>query len=69
MIKINTATGQNLPVPDNSKGRPSSVSEDKPAAAGSETVSISEEGKKKHIMGQLMANLSGDEAGRGRFRR
>ncbi|MDP2690483.1 MAG: hypothetical protein Q8P48_10295 [Deltaproteobacteria bacterium] len=69
MIKINTATGQNLSIQDNSKGRTSGVSEDKPGATGTEVVSISEEGKKKHIMGQVMANLSGDEAARGRFRR
>lgn len=64
MLKIDSLPGQNLALSDkysnnNARGR----QEDARPSEG-DSVVISEEGKKKHIMGQLMAQISDNNGAR-----
>ncbi|MFQ5736847.1 MAG: hypothetical protein ACE5GY_08300 [Thermodesulfobacteriota bacterium] len=69
MIKINSAIGQDLLTSDRKQSAPSGTTEESTRAPGSEVVAISDEGKRKHIMGQLMASLSGVEGAKKDFNR
>lgn len=58
MVKIDSVTGQNTPLLEKTTGT-NARGYDALRQGSEDSVKISEEGKKKHIFGQLMARISG----------
>lgn len=56
MIKINSASLNSAPASGNVSVK--SEKPHKPTAGGNDVVVISDEGKRKHIMGQVLATIS-----------
>lgn len=64
MVKIDSVNGQNAPLSE--KTVSGNVRDGHQGAAGTDdSLRISEEGKKKHIFGQLMARISEESKGKG----
>lgn len=65
MVKIDTVIGLNIPLQENSNGKTPNprLETERP---GSDSVTISEEGKKRRIMGHVFASLS-DGRSKGRY--
>ncbi len=60
MVKIDSVNGQNAPLPE--KTVSGNVSDGRQGTAGSDdSIRISEEGKKKRVMGHVLASLSGPD--------
>ncbi|MBI5454410.1 MAG: hypothetical protein HY956_07285 [Deltaproteobacteria bacterium] len=58
MFKIDTLPGQNLALSDRHSNKNERARHEDAKPSEGDSVVISEEGKKKHIMGQLMARIS-----------
>ncbi|MBI2413329.1 MAG: hypothetical protein HYV24_08980 [Deltaproteobacteria bacterium] len=58
MFKIDTLPGQNLALSDRYSNKNARAHHEDAKPSEGDSVVISEEGKKKHIMGQLMARIS-----------
>lgn len=64
MVKIDSVNGQNAPLSE--KTVSGNVRDRHQASEGSDdSIRISEEGKKKHIFGQLMAHISEESKTKG----
>ncbi len=64
MVKIDSVNGQNAPLPE--KTVSGNVSDGRQGTAGSDdSIRISEEGKKKHIFGQLIARITEESKAKG----
>lgn len=57
MVKINPVIAQNFAASDRTVKRVGSLGMEK-GSSGNDMVSISDEGKKRHILGQVMASIS-----------
>ncbi|MBI5643164.1 MAG: hypothetical protein HY954_06785 [Deltaproteobacteria bacterium] len=64
MFKINSVVGHNLTLSDKVSDKGSRPHHDDSRTNDSDSVVISEEGKKKHILGQLMARISDQGSGK-----
>lgn len=58
MVKINPVIVQNLAVSDRTAAQRSGSIGAEKGSSGNDMVSISDEGKKRHILGQVMASIS-----------
>lgn len=63
MVKIDQVIGQ-MPLSDRFTRKIGQEKDLAPKDPGADVVLISEEGKKKHILGQVLSRLSGDSGGK-----